>query len=91
MNIGAAVFGMFCLVAVFAGIVFIVAVNAQEPQYTDSYGNTLAGNPSQALVGNISSNQAVQTNIPLVLIVGAIIVCMVVFCIYLAAKVFLHD
>jgi hypothetical protein len=92
MNLGAAVFGVFCLVLVFAGVVFIVSVNAQQTPYTDTYGNTLSStsNQSQSLVSNITTTGGLQASLPLILIVGAIVVCMIVFCIYLAAKVFLE-
>jgi hypothetical protein len=93
MNLGAAVFGVFCLVLVFAGVVFIVSVNAQQTPYTDTYGNTLspASNQSQGLVGNITSTGGgLQASLPVILIAVAIVVCMLVFCIFLAAKVFLQ-
>jgi hypothetical protein len=93
MNLGVAVFGVFCLVLVFAGVVFIVSVNAQQTPYTDTYGNTLSStsNQSQDLVGNITTTGGgLEASLPLILIAGAIVVCMIVFCIYLAAKVFLE-
>ena len=91
MNIGAAVFGVFCLVLVFAGVVFIVSVNAQQTPYTDTYGNTLSptANQSQNLVGNVTSTGG-EVSLPLVLIAAAVVVCMLIFCIWLAAKVFLQ-
>lgn len=91
MNIGAAVFGVFCLVLVFAGVIFIVSVNAEQPTYTDTYGNTLSpvSNQSQNLVGNVTSTGG-EVSLPLIIIAGVIVVCMIVFCIYLAAKVFLQ-
>jgi len=91
MNLGSAVFGVFCLVLVFAGVIFIVSVNAQQTPYTDTYGNTLspASNQSQGLVGNITSTGG-EVSLPVILISGVIVVCMIVFCIYLAAKVFLQ-
>lgn len=91
MNLGAAVFGVFCLILVFAGVIFIVSVNAQQTPYTDTYGNTLSQttNQSQNLVENITSTGG-SVSLPLILIAGVIVVCMIVFCIYLAAKVFLQ-
>jgi hypothetical protein len=92
MNIGGIVFGAVCLFLVFSGVMYVVAVNGNQSQFTDTYGSTLdsASNTSQGLVANATATQGPQIGIPLLIIVAAIIVCVVLFIIYLGAKLFFH-
>ena len=48
-NIGTAIFGIFCLVVVVFGAIFVASVSNQQTTYTDTYGNTFnnATNTSQ--------------------------------------------
>jgi hypothetical protein len=90
VNIGSIVFGAICLFLVFAGVMYVAAVNGNQPAVTDTYGNTIGNNTSQGLVINETATQGPQIGIPLLIIVAAIIVCVVLFLIYLGAKLFFH-
>ena len=87
MNIGAAVFGAFCLILIIGGVVYIGAVNAQQTPLTDTYGNTLSpvANGSQQLV-TTTTTTGESTGIWLILIAAVILVCLVIVGIYVAAK-----
>ena len=87
MNIGAIIFGAVCLMLVVGGIGYVVAVNSQQSPITDSYGNTLSpvSNGSQNLVGTITTTGNSDV-IPLLLVVGAVAVCAIVFLLFLASK-----
>lgn len=87
MGIGEIVFGLFCLFAMVAGIIFILAINNQQTTYTDTFGNTASPvtNNSQDVVDTTTSIGS-STMIPLVLIGGVIAMIAVVFMIWAASK-----
>lgn len=87
MVMGAIVFGLFCLFAMVAGVIYIMAINNQQTRYTDTFGNTVSPvtNTSQYLINSTASIGS-STMIPLVLIGGVIAVIAVVFMIWVASK-----
>ena len=87
MAIGAIVFGLFCLFAIVAGIIYVMAINNQQTTYTDTFGNTASPvtNTSQSVI-NATASIGSRTVIPLLLIGGVISVIAVVFLIWAASK-----
>lgn len=150
MNIGAAVFGVFCLVLIIAGGLFIIGTYAAQPAYVDTYGNTVSTSENTTEATNVTGDSGCleseigtinctnktyltgkglvdslvvedntvsmvnstggscldgidenctplvqetpvrNANILLILLAVVVLLGMVVFCIYLAAKVFLQ-
>jgi hypothetical protein len=150
-NIGGAIFGVFCLVLVIAGGLFLIGTYATQPTFVDTYGNTVSTYENTTEATNVTGadgclesevgtadcvnktyltgkglvdsivieNNTVtminstggscldgidenctslvqetpvrNANILLILLAVVILLGVVVFCIYLAAKVFLHD
>jgi len=87
MAMGAIVFGLFCLFAMVAGTIYVMAITNQQPAYTDTFGNTASPvtNTSQSVVDSTSAIGS-STMIPLVIIGGVIAVIAVVFLIWAASK-----
>lgn len=52
MKLGALAFGAFSVFIIVVGVIFIVSMAASQPDYSDTYGNTIGntGNQSQDLV-----------------------------------------
>ena len=90
-SIGAAVFGGVCLIIVFAGIIYMGSVYSAQNPITDTYGNTLSpvSNASKNLTGEMTDT-GTSAGIWLVLIVGGVLACVIIFALYLVAKVFFH-
>ena len=87
MNFAGVIFGVFCLFAIICGSFYIFAQAQNQQPYTDTYGNSIS--PQTAIIQNDSYSvvsTGVGAEIWLLLIVGAIAVCCVIFMIYLAAK-----
>jgi ABC-type antimicrobial peptide transport system permease subunit len=89
MNIGGIAFGVFCVFIVGAGLFYIAGVSTSQPAIVDTYGNA----PSQTTNDTIEAATVPITTgetsiVPILLIVGAVFVCCVVFLLYLAAKQF---
>jgi len=87
MAMGAIVFGLFCLFAMVAGIIYVMAITNQQTTYTDTFGNTASPvtNTSQSVIDSTASIGS-DTLIPLVIIGGVIAVIAVVFLIWVASK-----
>lgn len=87
MNIGAAIFGVFCIVLMVAGGLYIISVNASQPVIKDTYGNTLSAtsNTSQSIVNSEATTFATPT-ILLILIAAVIAVCVILFTFYIVSK-----
>ena len=87
MAIGAIVFGVFCLFAIVAWIIYVMAINNQQTTYTDTFGNTASPvtNTSQSVIDSTSSIGS-STMIPLVLIGGVVAILATVFLIWVASK-----
>ena len=87
MNFAGVIFGAFCLFAITCGGFYIFAQAQNQPTYTDTYGNSISEQTSTIQNDSYSVvTPGVSSGIWLLLIVGAIVVCCVVFMIYLAAK-----
>ena len=89
MNLGTAIFGLFCVFVLGAGIFYIVGTAESQPTYTDTYGNTLNPNTTGIIsdAGNVSAVGEASI-VPLIFIVAIIVVCMAIFLLYLASKYF---
>lgn len=89
MNIPAAIFGVLVVAAGIAAMVFVISVSASQPTYTDSYSGVLSNtsNTSSGLVGNVTM-VGQGAAVPIVLIAGVILFCVVIFAFYIAAKQF---
>lgn len=87
MNLPAAVFGLFCVFVLGAGIFYVVGTAHNQPTYTDTYGNTYSAqtNNTMSQSGNVTNTGGASIG-PLILIVAVVLVFMVLFLIYLAAK-----
>ena len=86
-NIGGAIFGLFCMFVVVAGVMYVAAMNNQSPATTDTYGNTLSNttNTSQSLA--IAENLTPGFGVMLILDT-AIVMIMVIFGFYIFSKTF---
>jgi hypothetical protein len=86
-NIGGAIFGLFCMFVVVAGVMYVAAMNNQSGPTTDTYGNTLGNttNTSQSLA--ISENLTPGFGIMLILDT-VIVLIMVIFGFYIFSKTF---
>ena len=90
MNLGAAIFGLFCVFVIGAGVFYIVGTASSQPTYTDTYGSTQS--PVTNATINASGNVTAvgESSIaPLLLIVAIIVICTVIFLLHLASKMFL--
>ena len=87
MAMGAIIFGIFCLVAMVAGIVYILSINSLQAPITDTFGNTIGdtGNSSQAVI-NVTSEIGSATVVPVILIAGAVAVCAIIFMLWVMSK-----
>ena len=87
MGIGVAAFGLFCLVIVIAGIIYVSAMSTSQVPITDTYGNTLnpTSNTSQQLVTSSVSAEEYSA-VPLVLIGATMFLCIVVFSLWVYSK-----
>lgn len=87
MNIGGAIVGGLCLIAIIVFIGYVAGVNAQQAPVSDTYGNqlTASGNTSIGLVGNVSTVGVASAG-PLVIIVGVILIILVICGFYVASK-----
>lgn len=90
MNIGALVFGFFCIAACICGGLYIVSVSAATPTYTDSYGQAPSAvtNTSQGIVTSEATTLTGSPLIALILVIAAIVVCAVVVLMYVVSKNF---
>jgi hypothetical protein len=80
-------FGLFCLIIMVVGTLFVVSVNSNQTTYTDTYGNTLnpASNSSQNLVTSIATTGS--SDVDLIILLGcAIGVIAVIFLFWVASK-----
>jgi hypothetical protein len=86
-TVGAVAFGIFCLFAVIAGIVYIASLNNQAIPVSDSYGTGLDANSTAAKAAVIAMTAEEEASAtPLLLLAGAIMVCVVVFVAWVASK-----
>lgn len=87
MNIGAAVFGVFCLFVVMGGLFYVAGTSSQQAPITDTYGNTqsVQTNSSQNLTTAVTST-GTSTNIWILLIAAAVLLIMAIIAIYAALK-----
>ena len=90
MNLGAIIFGVFCVFVLGAGLFYVAGVSHNQPTYTDTYGNTLSEQTNSSINASEPTLVAGESSVvPLILIVGAVFVCCVVFLMWLVAKQFL--
>ena len=87
MGMGEITFAVFCVIAVLTGVIYIIAVANSNPQITDTFGETIAPNASasQDIVVSIQ-NTGASAIVPLILIVGIIALCAVIFLLWTASK-----
>jgi hypothetical protein len=88
MNIGGAIFGVFCLVVVVLGAMYVASVANQQPTVTDTYGNTFNNvtNTSQ----NLTSLEDLTPGYGIAILISAVmLVIMVLFGFYIASKTFM--
>ena len=87
-GVAAAIFGIFCLVVVVLGAVYVAAVNSQQAPITDTYGNTFnnATNTSQTLVQqeNLTPGFGIA-----ILVSVVVLVIMIVFGFYIYSNTFM--
>jgi hypothetical protein len=87
--IGGIAFGLFCVFVVGCGVFYIAAQSQTQPVYTDTYGNTLTQQTNDTMnASSVAMSTGESSVLPLILIVGAIFVCCVIFLIYLASKAY---
>lgn len=89
MNIGAAIFGLFCVFILGAGIFYTVGTMQQQPVYTDTYGNAY-GNITNSSISHAENVTTVggSTIGPLILIVGVVVLALVAFLLWIVAKTY---
>jgi hypothetical protein len=87
-GVGAAIFGIFCLVVVVLSAVYVSSITSQQPTVTDTYGNTFNNvtNTSQ----NLTSVENLTPGYGIAILVSVIVfVCMVLFGFYIYSKTFM--
>ena len=89
MNLGAAIFGLFCVFVLGAGIFYVIGTAHSQTTYTDTYGDTYSRNTNNSIAnsGNVTSVGGSSIG-PLILIVGVVFLVIVLFLIWLAAKTY---
>jgi hypothetical protein len=89
MNIGAIAFGVFCVFVVGCGLFYVAGVSSEQPAIVDTYGNTMSQSTNDTHNATAIPVTTGETSIvPLLLLVGAVFACCVVFMLYLASKQF---
>lgn len=86
-TIAGVAFGLFCLFAVIAAIIYIAAISTQQSPITDTYGNTLSPttNNTQETVTALA-NTGESSVVPLLLLAGVVFVCAVLFLAWVVSK-----
>lgn len=88
MNIGAAIFGVFCLFIVVGGITYVAVVKNQQAPITDTYGNTYSNVTNTS--GNLTTTMTQTPGLTAVILIAVIvIIIMVLFGFYIYSKMFM--
>lgn len=88
MNIGAAAFGLFCLALIVGSSIMIISMSSQQTTYVDTY-NKVPGNATNLTSGVVSTaatGVGSASLVPLVIIGGVILLCIVLFAFYVISK-----
>ena len=89
MNIGGVMFGVFCLILMVAGSVFVISASQGAGDYTDTYGNTIGteADPGAVAIANTATESGGTAAMVGLVIVGAVLLlCVVAFGFYAVAK-----
>lgn len=88
MSIPGIAFGMFCVILLIGGGVYVLATNSNQSPITDTYGNTLdpVSNSSQDLVTSSTSGFGGTAMIPLIIIAVIILLIAVIAALWVATK-----